>query len=101
MLVEAAVVTTQVVTLLSVVVPELAKDEDASIANRGSGGGGRSGDHSHPGGDGSSGVVILRVPSTITATFTSGVTSSSATVGSNKVYTITATSDNSQTVTFS
>ena len=76
-----------------------ARNEDASIANRGSGGGGSSG--ASAGGNGSAGIIIIRVPSTVTATFTSGVTSSSATVGSDKVYTVTATSDSSQTVTFS
>jgi len=45
-------------------------------------------------------VIILRLASTITATFTSGVTQSSATVGSDKVYTITATSSSNETVTF-
>ena len=52
-------------------------------------------------GDGSAGVIILRFPTDYTATVTGGVTSSSATVGTDTVLTITATSDSSQTVTFS
>ena len=52
------------------------------------------------GGDGSDGVIVLRFPSDYTATLTGGVTSTSATVGSETIVTITATSDSSQTVTF-
>ena len=73
---------------------------DATIANRGSGGGGAGGGEGQAGGNGSAGVIILRFPSQYTATVTGGVTSTSATVGSDKVMTITATSDSSQTVTF-
>ena len=51
-------------------------------------------------GNGSDGVIILRVSSDYTPTFTSGVTYSTATVGTDKVYTITATSNSSQTVSF-
>jgi hypothetical protein len=43
----------------------------------------------------------LSIPSTNTATFSGGVTQTSTTVGSNKIYTITATSTTSETVTFS
>jgi hypothetical protein len=53
------------------------------------------------GGNGGSGVVILRVPTTATVTFSGGVTQTSATVGSDTVFTITATSTTSETVTFS
>ena len=53
------------------------------------------------GGNGSAGVIILRFPSIYIATVTGGVTSSTASVGSDTVLTITATSDSSQTVTFS
>lgn len=56
-------------------------------ANTGTGGGGGSG---NAGGDGGSGVVILRYPSTKTLTVGSGLTSSTATVGSDKVTTFTA-----------
>ena len=52
------------------------------------------------GGAGGSGVVILRYPSDYTATYTSGVTRSTYTVGSDRVDIITATSNSSQTVTF-
>jgi len=64
-------------------------------ANTGTGGGGGSG---NAGGDGGSGVVILRYPSTKTLTVGSGLTSSTATVGSDKVTTFTA---GTGTVTFS
>ena len=76
-----------------------APGQNASIPNRGSGGGGAGGSNVS-GGDGSAGVIILRFPTTYTATVTGGVTSSSTTVGTDTVLTITATSDSSQTVTF-
>ena len=77
--------------------------------NTGSGGGGSTGpsQYHNPssggqgGGDGGSGVVILRYPSGYSATYTGGVTMTSSVVGSDKVDIITATSNNSQTVTFS
>ena len=53
------------------------------------------------GGDGGSGVVILRYPSDYTATYTGGVTKTSSTVDGDIVDIITATSNSSQTVTFS
>jgi hypothetical protein len=54
------------------------------------------------GGSGGSGVVIIKVPDTITATFSGGVTSSVSTAVSGfKIYTVTATSTTSETVTFS
>ena len=74
---------------------------DASIANRGSGGGGAGGSGAGAGGDGSAGVVILRFPSTYTATLSGGVSSSSATVGTDTVLTITSATAGSHTVTFS
>ena len=64
------------------------------------GGGGASGNGEGTGGAGSDGVIILRVSSDYSPTFTGGVTYSTATVGSDKVYTITATSNSSQTVSF-
>jgi hypothetical protein len=46
--------------------------------------------------------VIIRIPSANSATFSGGVTvTGPTTVGSSKVYTVTATSTTSETVTFS
>jgi hypothetical protein len=76
----------------------------ASPANRGGGGGGGTAVGTSPsaGGNGSSGVVILKIPSAYTATFSGGVTSSLSTaVSGYKIYTVTATSTTSETVTFS
>lgn len=62
-------------------------------ANTGGGGG-----SNYPGG---SGIVILRTPNEYTASFTGGVTYTSSTAVAGKiVYSVTATSDSSQTVTF-
>jgi hypothetical protein len=55
--------------------------------NTGSGGGG--GATIQPGGNGGSGVVILRYPADLTITIGAGLTGTTATVGSNKVTTIT------------
>ena len=67
----------------------------SGTANTGGGGGA-------DGGNGGSGVVILKIPDTSTATFSGGVTSSLSTaVSGYKIYTITATSTTSETVTFS
>jgi len=66
------------------------------------GGGGGAGLGSSPGGNGGSGVVIIKIPSSNTATFSGGVTSSVSTaVAGFKIYTVTATSTTSETVTFS
>jgi hypothetical protein len=47
-------------------------------------------------------VVIIKVPDTITATFSGGVTSSLSTAVSGfNIYTVTATSTTGETVTFS
>jgi hypothetical protein len=47
-------------------------------------------------------VVIIKVPDTVTATFSVGVTSSLSTaVAGFNIYTVTATSTTSETVTFS
>jgi hypothetical protein len=55
------------------------------------GGGGAAGDNtSSGGGDGGSGVILFRIPVANTATFTGGVSQTSATVGSDKVFTVTA-----------
>jgi hypothetical protein len=45
--------------------------------------------------------VFLKIPSARSATFSGGVTQTSTTIGAYKVYTITATSTTSETVTFS
>ena len=73
-------------------------NNNATIANRGSGGGGAA---SAQGGNGSAGVIILRFSNNYTATVSGGVTSSTTSAGSDTVLTITATSDSSQTVSFS
>jgi hypothetical protein len=53
----------------------------------GGGGGGRSGGLGAAGG---SGVVIFALPTQAIATFSAGVTQTSAIVGDNRVYTVTA-----------
>jgi hypothetical protein len=68
----------------------------AGSANTGGGGGGGA-----TGNSGGSGVVIIKVPSVYVATFSGGVTQSSTTSGGFKIYTVTATSTTSETVTFS
>ena len=72
-----------------------------ATANTGSGGGGASGDNNGTGGSGGSGIVILRFSTDYTIALSGGITSSSTTIGNETVVTITATSDSSQTVTFS
>jgi hypothetical protein len=77
---------------------------DGGTVNTGGGGGGgaRDGATSGLGGNGGSGVVIIKVPDTITATFSGGVTSSLSTaVSGYNIYTVTATSSTDETVTFS
>jgi hypothetical protein len=65
----------------------------AGTANTGGGGGATK--------NGGSGIVILKIVNTLTATFSGGVTSSLSTAVSGfKIYTITATSTTSETVTF-
>jgi hypothetical protein len=46
-------------------------------------------------------VVILAIPTARIVTFSAGVTQTNAVVGANTVYTITATSTTSETVTIS
>jgi hypothetical protein len=72
----------------------------AGVTNRGGGGGASAVTGGAGGAAGGSGVVIIRVPSTRTATFSAGVTQTSAVVGSDRVYTVTAAGV-SDTVTFS
>jgi len=64
--------------------------------NTGSGGGGGAGadNQSASGAAGGSGVIFLRYPSTLTITVGAGLVSSTATVGANKVTTITAGTGN-------
>ena len=73
-----------------------------SVNTGGGGGGGRgTGAGGTVGGAGGSGVVIFSVPSGTTVSFSGGVTQTSAAVGSNDVYTVTATSTTSETVSIS
>jgi len=72
----------------------------AGSANTGGGGGG-GGNDANNGQSGGSGVVIIKIPSQYSANFTSGVTYSISTAVSGfKIYTVTATSTTSETVTF-
>ncbi len=74
----------------------------AATVNTGGGGGGAERDGGANSGAGGSGIVILKIPDSFTAAFSGGVTSSTSTavVGFN-IYSITATSSTSETVTFS
>jgi hypothetical protein len=72
----------------------------AGTANTGNGGSGAVGNGA-TGYAGGSGVVILKFPSSITATYSGGVTRTTSTSGGFKTDTITATSTTSETVTFS
>ena len=69
----------------------------AGGTNTGGGGGGGFG--SSGGKAGGSGIILLIYPTSVTATFSSGVTSSSATYSGNTVTQITA-AGSSDTVTF-
>jgi hypothetical protein len=69
----------------------------AGTANTGGGGGGSSAPASY-GGAGGSGVVIFTLPTQAIASFSAGVTQTSAIVGANRVYTVTET-DPGSTVT--
>jgi hypothetical protein len=76
----------------------------AGTGNTGGGGGGDSRTTGGPytGGAGGSGIVIIRIPNTHTASFSAGVTSSlSTSVAGVNIYSVTATSTTSETVTFS
>ena len=74
---------------------------ESATANTGSGGGGAPGSQNEIGGAGGSGLIILRYSNAATATYTSGVTYTRSTIGSDVVDTITLTSNSSQSVTFS
>ena len=67
------------------------------------GGSGGSTDNLSVGNSGGSGIVIIKIPSTNTATFSGGVTGTtpSTSVIGFKIYTITNTTTTSETVTFS
>ena len=70
----------------------------AGTANTGGGGGGAGGTSgSDTGMAGGSGLVVIRIPNTHTATFSAGVTQTMSTVGTDRVYTVTA---GTGTVTF-
>jgi len=76
----------------------------AGTENTGGGGGGNLTTTSvaRNGASGGSGIVIIRIPTTHTATFSNGVTSSlSTSVSGFNIYSVTATSTTSETVTFS
>jgi hypothetical protein len=78
---------------------------DSGIVNTGGGGGGgaRADAPNAGGGNGGSGIIIIKISNKITATFSSGVTSAldnTSVLGFN-IYTVTATSTTSETVTFS
>jgi hypothetical protein len=70
----------------------------AGTANTGGGGGGR-GSGATTGKNGGSGIVIFSLPIQAIVTFSGGVTQTSSIVGQNRVYTVTATSTTSETVT--
>jgi hypothetical protein len=67
--------------------------------NTGYGGGG-SGGHIYSGGNGGSGIVLISIPSFYTASFSGGVTQTSTINGDRRIYTITATTTTSETITF-
>jgi hypothetical protein len=64
----------------------------AGTANTGGGGG--------SGKNGGSGIIVFRVPTGTSVSFTGGVTETNSTIGGNQVYVVTATSTTSETVTF-
>jgi hypothetical protein len=70
----------------------------AGTANTGGGGGGGGGTSNGPGGAGGSGIIVLRIPSRYTATFSVGLTTTSST--SVTGYTIYNVTNGTGTVTF-
>jgi hypothetical protein len=74
----------------------------AGGTNQGAGGGPATGSNQgqFPGGNGGSGIVVVKIPTTYTATFSPGVTQSPSSTPTHNIYTVTATSDSGQTVTF-
>jgi len=74
--------------------------QTSAAANTGAGGGGAYA--SGTGGSGGSGIVIIKIPDTRSASFSSGVTYSGGTPsGGFKIYSVTSTSTTTETVTFS
>lgn len=73
----------------------------ANTGGGGGGGGGRNGINSGIGAAGGSGLVVIKIPSAYTATFSAGVTQTNSTAGGFTTYVVTATSTTSETVTFS
>lgn len=74
----------------------------SGLANTGGGGGGAGSlECGHAAGNGGSGIVIIRIPSTRTANFSSGVAFTSAALSSNvTIYIITGTATPYETVSF-
>lgn len=73
---------------------------DVGVAADPNTGGGGGGYNKSVAGAGGSGIVIVRVPDTITATFSAGVTHSLSTVTGYNIYTVTETSTTAETVIF-
>jgi hypothetical protein len=71
----------------------------SGTGNTGGGGGGGGWRHTHYGGSGGSGIIILKYFSFATAIFSAGVTSTTRIVGNYKVTEITAAGPN-DTITF-
>jgi hypothetical protein len=69
----------------------------SGTVNTGSGGGGA---EVGAGGSGGSGLIVFRVPTTTSVTFSGGVTETNSTISGKQVYVVTATSTTSETVTF-
>jgi hypothetical protein len=65
----------------------------------GPGAGGAAG--TRAGGNGGSGLVVIKAPDSLTASFSGGVTQTNSTAGGFTTYVVTATSTTSETVTFS
>jgi len=81
----------------------LSNGEDGTINTGGGGGGAETQSGTiRSGGNGGSGLVVIKIPSYISATFSEGVTYNLITSVTNyKIYEVTATSTTSETVTFS
>jgi hypothetical protein len=56
----------------------------------GGGGSSNTGTAATSSGAGGSGIVVLRAPSSVSVTFSGGVTQTNSTIGENKVYIVTA-----------
>jgi len=74
----------------------------AGGTNQGAGGGAAaaSNQSQNPGGNGGSGLVVVRIPTGFTASFSPGVTQTPSSTPTRNIYTVTATSDSAQTITF-